>query len=329
MIKKFKTFVTSEKSDGTFFNSIQEKTINELPKGDLLINVKYSSLNFKDALSATGNKGVTKKYPHTPGIDAAGIVKNSQDKNFPIGASVIVSGYDLGMNTPGGFSEYIRVPSSWAVLKPETLSLEDSMIIGTAGLTAGLCVRAIQKEHSIRGMNAIVSGATGGVGCIAVKLLSKLGAKVTAITGKPKSHSFLQNLGAQEILDRSEFLNSVKGPIGKGLWDIAIDIVGGSMLSTILASMKYGGITTCCGLVESPIFRSSVFPFILRANQLVGIDSAEAPLNIKKEIWHNFSKKWKLNNLEQISNIVNLNEISLKIKKILTGGQTGRIVLKL
>ncbi len=329
MKTKFKAFVTFEKNNGTFFNSVKEKNINELPKGDLLIHVKYSSLNFKDALSATGIKGVTKEYPHTPGIDAVGIVRESQDKNFPINSSVIVSGYDLGMNTSGGFSEYIRVPSSWAVLKPETLSPKESMIIGTAGLTAGLCIWYIEKNHFIKGMNAVVSGATGGVGCIAVKLLSELGAKVTAITGKTSSHSFLKSLGAQEILDRSEFLNSVKGTIGKGLWDIAIDVVGGNMLSTILSSMKYGGITACCGLVESPIFKSSVFPFILRANQLIGIDSAEAPLNIKKEIWQNFSKKWKLNNLDEISNIVNLNGISLEIKKILTGRQTGRVVLKL
>ena len=329
MKKTFKSMVVHENANGTFYNSIEEKNIDELPKNDLLIKVKYSSLNYKDALSAIGNKGVTKRYPHTPGIDATGTVIKSKDKKFPINSSVIVTGYDLGMNTPGGFSELISVPSKWALLKPELLSFKDSMILGTAGLTAGLCIQTIEKKISIKGSKAIVSGATGGVGSIAVKLLSKLGANVTAITGKKDSHNFLKNLGAQEILDRTEFLQSVKGPIGKGIWNIAVDVVGGNTLSNILASMKYGGITTCCGLVENSNFTSSVYPFILRANHLIGIDSAEISKNIKNDIWHFFSKKWKLKDLKNLSCTVDLKEINNEILKILSGKQKGRIILKL
>ena len=328
-MKQFRAFVTTETKKNAFNYSIQKRSLSDLPKNDLLIRVQYSSLNYKDALSATGNKGVTKRYPHTPGIDAVGVVEESKNKNFPINSSVIVSGYDLGMNTPGGFSEYISVPSSWAVIKPDLLTPQDSMTIGTAGLTAGLCMKAIEDKKSIKGINAIVSGATGGVGSISVALLSKLGANVTAITGKKNSHQFLKNLGAQQVIDRNQFLKSVRRPIGKGLWDAAIDVAGGETLSSILCSLKYGGIATCCGLVDNPNFETSIFPFILRANQLVGIDSAEAELSNKKKIWELFSNDWKLGNIDQLTHIVNLEELSSEIDKILSGNQNGRIVIKL
>jgi acrylyl-CoA reductase (NADPH) len=328
-MKQFRTFVTTETKENVFNYSIQKRNLADLPKGDLLIKVQYSSLNYKDALSATGNKGVTKKYPHTPGIDAVGIIKESKSNNFPINSSVIVSGYDLGMNTPGGFSEYIRVPSQWAVIKPSLLSSKDSMAIGTAGLTAGLCIKAIEEKKSIKGINAIVSGATGGVGSIAVNLLSKLGANVTAITGKKDSHEFLINLGAKKVIDRNQFIESVRRPIGKGVWDTAIDVVGGKTLTSILGSLKYGGIVTCCGLVDNPNFETSVFPFILRANQLIGIDSAEAGLSSKEKIWQLFSNEWKLNNLEQLTRIIELEDIFSEINKILAGNQSGRVIIKL
>jgi putative YhdH/YhfP family quinone oxidoreductase len=309
--------------------SLKKKSFKDLPDGDLLIKVKYSSLNYKDALSATGNKGVTKRYPHTPGIDAVGIVEESQSENFPINSSVIITGYDLGMNTAGGFSEYIRVPSNWAVTKPANLPSKDSMAIGTAGLTAGLCIKAIEQKKPIKGISAVVSGATGGVGSIAVTLLSKLGANVTAITGKKESHDFLKRLGAKKILDRNQFLESIRKPIGKGLWDAAIDVVGGKTLTSILGSMNYDGTVACCGLVDNPNFETSVFPFILRANQLIGIDSAETALSKKEEIWQLFSGKWKLKNLETLTQIISFKEISSEINKILSGKQSGRIVIKL
>ena len=328
-MKQFKAFVTTEHKKNVFNFSIQKRNLKDLPGGDLLIKVKYSSLNYKDALSAKGNKGVTKRYPHTPGIDAVGIVEESESENFPINSSVIITGYDLGMNTSGGFSEYIRVPSNWAVIKPANLSSKDSMAIGTAGLTAGLCIKAIEQKKPIKGISAVVSGATGGVGSIAVTLLSKLGANVTAITGKKESHDFLKKLGAKKILDRNQFLESIRRPIGKGLWDAAIDVVGGKTLTSILGSMNYDGTVACCGLVDNPNFETSVFPFILRANQLIGIDSAETALSKKEEIWQLFSGEWKLKNLETLTQIINLKEIPSEINKILSGKQSGRIVIKL
>ena len=237
MDKTFNAIIVEEKKNGEFFQSIKERNISHLPKGDLLVKVKYSSLNYKDSLSFSGNKGVTKLYPHTPGIDAMGIVENSKTKEFKEGDKVIVTGYDLGMNTPGGFGEYISVPKEWVTLMPDNLGDSESMILGTAGMTAGLCVNAMLEKHKIKGEEAIVTGATGGVGCITVMLLTKLGAKVTAITGKTNSQDFLYSIGAKEVLLRDDYINSVKKPMGKGLWNIAVDVAGGKMLSTLIANM--------------------------------------------------------------------------------------------
>ena len=328
MDKTFNAITVEQKKSGEFFQSIKERNIYHLPEGDLLVRVKYSSLNYKDSLSYSGNKGVTKIYPHTPGIDAMGIVEFSKTKDFNKGDKVIITGYDLGMNTPGGFGEYIRVPREWVTLLPEKLGDSESMILGTAGITAGLCVNAMLEKHKIKGEEAIVTGATGGVGCITVMLLTKLGAKVTAITGKTNSQDFLCSIGAKEVLLRDDYINSVKKPMGKGLWNIAVDVAGGKMLSTLIANMKYGGTITCCGLVDSPIFTSSVFPFILRGINLVGIDSAEASINKKAEIWYNFANHWKLDGIQNISKNVDMYGMMDEIKTIFEGRQVGRVVLK-
>ena len=328
MYKTFKAITVEEKKNGEFFQSIVERNIDHLPKGDLLVRVKYSSLNYKDSLSYSGNKGVTKIYPHTPGIDAMGVVELSKTKEFNEGDKVIVTGYDLGMNTPGGFGEYISVPKEWVTLLPDNLGDSESMILGTAGITAGLCVNALLEKHKIKGEKAVVTGSTGGVGCIAVMLLAKLGAEVTAITGKTNSKDFLYSIGAKEVLLRNNYLNSVKKPMSKGVWDIALDVAGGRMLAGIIASMKYGGTVTCCGLVDSPSFTSSVFPFILRGINLIGIDSAEISIKEKAVVWHNFANHWRLDAIQNISNNVDMYGMMDEIKKILEGRQVGRVVLK-
>ena len=197
MDKTFNAIIVEENKNGKFSQNIRERNINHLPEGDLLVRVKYSSLNYKDSLSYYGNKGVTKIYPHTPGIDAMGIVVYSNTNEFSEGDKVIITGYDLGMNTPGGFGEYIRVPKEWVTLLPDNLGDSESMILGTAGITAGLCVNTLLEKHKIKGKKAVVTGSTGGVGCIAVMLLAKLGDEVTAITGKIKSKDFLLSIGAR------------------------------------------------------------------------------------------------------------------------------------
>ena len=328
MSSNFKAFVVREDGDGLFSNAIENRSIDYLPKGDLTIKVAYSSINYKDALSASGNKGVTKNYPHTPGIDAAGIVVESTGSEFSSGDKVIVTGYDLGMNTSGGFSEYIRVPSKWAIQLPQSLSLKESMALGTGGLTAGLCINLLHNKNGITNKKAIVTGATGGVGCIAVQLLSKLGAEVTAVTGKKNSTSFLNSLGANMVITRAELNQQFRKPLSKGLYDIGIDVVGGSTLSGLLTCLNREGTIACCGNVGGATFETNVFPFILRGNSLLGVDSAERNIEEKEWLWNQLSSEWKIDDIDQFSRTVSLNNLDSEIKKILEGGQTGRVIVK-
>jgi len=320
----------SSKTDNGNKLSIVEKSIDDLPEGDVLIKVNYSSLNYKDALSASGAPGVTRTYPHTPGIDAAGVIAESSDNSFKEGDSVIVTGYDLGMDTAGGFGEYIRVPASWVIRLPKGLSESDSMALGTAGLTAGLSVQALNDHNSnegFNGLNTVVTGATGGVGSIAVMLLSKLGASVTAVTGKDAQKELLQNLGASEVLSREELAEMCRTPIGKTIWNFGVDVVSGNTLTLLLASLKPGGAVACSGLVGGPSFESSIFPFILRGNALLGIDSVEIPLEKKSQVWENFASDWKMD-LSPLVKEVSLEQLETEISTILEGGQVGRVLVK-
>ena len=327
--KTFKAFETYKNQNGDFENKITQKSFSDLPKGDLLIKVEYSSLNYKDALSSSGAKGVTKFYPHTPGIDAAGIVIKSNNNHFKTNDKVIVTGFDLGMNTSGGFAEYIQIPSSWAVRCPDSLSTKESMMLGTAGLTAGLCIEEIDNHTPINNLQVIVSGSTGGVGSIAVKLLSLLGAKVTAITGKKNSEQYLCDLGSSKVINRKKFIDSIRTPLSNGVYNAAVDTVGGNVLSSMLASMQYNGIITACGNVAGANFTTSVFPFILRKNRLIGIDSARCSVPIREKIWNKFSTIWRLKSLDHICKVVNLDSLDKEIKKILCGEQVGRIIVRL
>ena len=311
--------------------SVVEKNIDELPDGDLLIKVSYSSLNYKDAMSASGMPGVTRNYPHTPGIDAVGEVDTSSNNNFKEGDKVIVTGYDLGMNTAGGFGQYIRVPAEWATLLPNGLSENESMSLGTAGLTAGLSVHALETyrgNQGFEGTKSIVTGATGGVGSIALMLLSKLNSEVTAVTGKKEQTEFLTGLGASEIILREDLQEVARKPIGKSIWDLGVDVVSGDVLTMLLTSLTPGGAVACSGLVGGPSFESSIFPFILRGNALLGIDSVEIPLEQKSQIWERFSSDWELD-LAGLTKEVSLDGLEKEIQTILQGGQVGRIVVNL
>ena len=327
-IMNFKAFVTEETEKG-FTSSIKERSLNDLPAGDVLIKVLFSSLNYKDALSASGNKGVSRNYPHSPGIDAAGIVEESNFDDFSNGDEVIVTGYDLGMNTSGGFSQYIRVPKEWIIKKPDNFSLEESMAFGTAGLTAGLCVRkillnGIKPEDG----DIFVTGATGGVGTVAVMLLSKLGFDVIAITGKENQTDLLLSLGAKEVINRSEFEGEMKSPLSKPRWAGGVDAVGSDILSNLITATHQRAAIACCGMVGGINLNTSIFPFILRGLSLLGIDSAETLIEVKKEIWHNFATDWKLEKINDQIKDVSLEELDLEIKKILKGEQVGRIRIK-
>ncbi len=329
MSNTFKALLVNEEN-GRFIRNITERKIDDLPSGDILINVNYSSLNYKDALSAIGNKGVTRKYPHTPGIDAAGIVAETSSNKFNEGEEVLVTGYDLGMNTSGGFAEFIRVPCEWVVKLPSGLSLKESMIYGTAGFTAGLSLYKLEQcsEKGIDG-EVLVTGATGGVGSLAVALLSKNGYSVVASTGKRDKVEFLKKLGAKEIIDRE----IVDDKSGKSLlnrkWKAAVDTVGGNILATVLKQMDYRSSVASCGNTYSPELNTTVFPFILRGVNLLGINSAETPMNLRLKIWQKLANEWKPDCLHEIYEECSLEQISNKIDLILQGQITGRIVVKL
>jgi len=326
---KFKALVSSE-SNKKYESKVQSRTIQDLPEGDVLIKVYFSSLNYKDALSAIGNKGVSRNYPHTPGIDAAGIIETSESKNFKVGEEVIVTGYDLGMNTSGGFSEYIRVPSEWVVKKPEGISLSESMALGTAGLTAGLCVRKlINHKLTPDSGKLFVTGATGGVGIVAMMLLSKLGFEVVAITGKLESQDMLKKYGASEVITREDLDQPLISPLQKSIYAGGIDAVGGNVLSNLLCATSQRAAIACCGMVNGADLNTSVFPFILRGISLYGVDSAETELGIKEEVWNNFSSAWKLEDLENQIKEITLSDLPAEIDTILKGQQIGRIRVKI
>ena len=322
---EYKALTTSEK-DKSFTNSIEVKDTESLPENDTLIKVKFSSLNYKDALSASGNKGVTRNYPHTPGIDAAGVIEKTTGSKFKIGDEVIVTGYDMGMNTSGGFGEYIRVPETWIVKKPDNLSLSESMAFGTAGLTAGLCLRKLLL-HGLKPEDGevFVSGVTGGVGIISLMLFSKIGFDVTAITGKIDQVDLLKSLGAKKIIDRNELDLDLISPLQKPLYAGGIDAVGGKILSNLICSTSQRAAIACCGMVSGISLDTSIFPFILRGLSLFGIDSAESLLETKEEIWNNFATDWKLENIDQNINNISLDDLPMEIEKILKGDQVGRV----
>jgi putative YhdH/YhfP family quinone oxidoreductase len=328
--QNFRAMTVAETEPHTFTRTISSRTVDDLPPGDLLIKVHYSSLNFKDALSATGRQGVTRKYPHTPGIDAAGEVVESSNPVFSPGDKVIVTGYDLGMETDGGYGQYIRIPSEWALPLPAGLSLRESMIAGTAGFTAGLSVLKLQQNGVQPGDGEIlVTGATGGVGSIAVAILARAGYRVVAATGKETEHDFLRALGASEIIARGTLLEGAERPLMKERWAGVVDVVGGPMLAAALKSTRYNGTVTCCGLVGSPELAVNVFPFILRGVSLLGIDSAQCPLPVRQAVWEKLAGEWKPADLETAASECTLQNIEEPLQKILSGALRGRTVVNL
>lgn len=312
-----------------FQQKVVERNLDDLPAGEVLVRVHYSSLNYKDALSATGNKAVTKSYPHTPGIDAAGVVEHSEVEGFAPGDEVIVTGYDLGMDTHGGLAEYIRVPASWLIKRPSGLSLREAMILGTAGFTAGLCVyKLLRAGLQTSDGDVLVTGATGGVGSVAVKLLSQLGYRVVAATGKAEQAAFLQQLGAAEVIDRKELSQGTERPMLKPRWAGAVDTVGGDILFNVVKSLNYGGSVACCGLTAGTDYAGNVFPFILRGVNLLGVDSVELPLVAKASMWDMLSLQWKMD-LEQLVEEISLEQTPQAIVQILAGQQKGRVLVNM
>jgi len=318
-----------EKTEAGFNRSVIQRNVDELPEGDVLIDVHYSSLNYKDGLSATGNPGVTRNFPHTPGIDAAGIVIQSSDQRVLVGEEVIVIGFDLGMNTSGGFAQRIRVPAEWVVKMPAGLSLHSSMILGTAGFTAAECIDKLERAGMTPSSGPVlVTGATGGVGSVAVRLLSHLGYQVTAATGKSYQHNFLRALGATEIVTREDVAAGTNKPLLAERWGGVVDTVGGDILFNAVKSLKYGCGLAACGLVAGPGFQANVLPFLLRNVNLLGVDSVQLPLDEKARIWGRLANEW-LVDLSDLEEVLNLETLSEGIDRILAGAMVGRGVVHL
>lgn len=325
-IKTFKAIVVS----GKFNIDIVNKNFNEIEDNNIIINVKYSSLNYKDALSSQGNRGVTKKFPHTPGIDAAGIIIKSNYPDFKIGDKVLITGYDFGMNTSGGYSQYVSVPKEWVLKLPDNFSLRDSMVYGTAGLTAGLSVYHLIKSGITPDLgNILVTGSTGGVGSLAVTILNSLGYTVTALTGKKETKDFLLKLGANEVIYREDFNINSEKVLLKEVYSGVIDTVGGETLSNAIKSTKYGGVITCCGNVSSHKLSTSIYPFILRGVSLIGIDSVQCSTGIRKEIWNKLSKEWKNSTIENLIQEISMEELVTSLKNFLFERHIGRKIVNL
>jgi putative YhdH/YhfP family quinone oxidoreductase len=328
-VPTFRAWWVEEQADGTFTRRIAERDVAELPPGEVLIRVQWSSLNYKDALSATGHKGVTRVYPHTPGIDAAGIVVESTAAEFHAGDPVVVTGHDLGMNTAGGFSERVRVPADWVVPLPPGLSLRESMQLGTAGFTAGAAMERI-SARGVRPGNGevLVTGASGGVGSVAVALLARAGYAVVAATGKSDAAGFLRGLGASRVVPREEVSDATSRPLLARRWAGAIDTVGGEILAAVTRSVDYEGAVAVCGNAASHDLTLTVYPFILRGVSLLGIESANLPMSERRALWARLAGEWKLGNLDLISREVALADLEPEIEAILRGGQRGRVLVR-
>lgn len=325
----FKALITTE-NEKKYSSAIGIRTITSLNTDEVLIKVQYSSLNYKDALSASGNKGVSRNFPHTPGIDVAGVIVRSGSPRWNEGQEVLVTGFDLGMNTNGGFAEYVTVPEQWVVALPAGMSLRDSMVYGTAGFTAALSVQALVDHGIIPGNGVIaVSGATGGVGSLAVAILKRLGYSVAAITSKDSSAPFLREIGATEIISRVEMEDESGKPLLKPRFAGAIDTVGGTVLSTLIKSCNYGGMVTACGLVNGTDLNLTVFPFILKGITLRGIDSVEIPMEKRIPVWKNLAESWKPSDLQRLAQDISLQDLPVFIDKILKGQMTGRAVVNI
>ncbi|WP_026827121.1 YhdH/YhfP family quinone oxidoreductase [Exiguobacterium artemiae] len=323
----FKAFVVREQED-EFTGALEQKQVVELPEGDVLIRVDYSCVNYKDALSVTGNRGVTKQYPHTPGVDAAGHIVTSTDPRFQEGEAVVVNGFDFGMNTSGGFQEYIRVPGDWITPLPTGFTTFEAMAYGTAGLTAAQSVDELMERVKPEAGPVLVTGATGGVGSIAIALLLKLGFTVHAVTGKEAEADRLKQEGVTEVLTRQSFLDETTRPLKKGTYAGIIDTVGGPLLASVIRYVQYGGLVTTCGNVGGAEMTLTVYPFILRGVRLIGIDAVQLPIAERVRLWYKLVDEWKLPIGEWVTT-KSLREIPDVVASLLDGTHQGRTVIEI
>jgi putative YhdH/YhfP family quinone oxidoreductase len=325
-----KAFVVEKTGDNEFISNVQNINTPKCGENEVVIKVTYSSLNYKDALSSIGNPGVSRNFPHTTGIDVAGTVFESTSPIFKVGERVLVTGYDMGMNTNGGHAQFVKIPAAWVARIPDSISDKEIMTFGTAGLTAALSVNEL-IENGIKPESGeiLVTGATGGVGSIAISILSKLGYNITAISGKKDKVDFLKKIGANEVISREDFEIESRKTLLSEKYAGVIDTVGGNILANALKQVQYDGVVTCCGLTSSHELSTNVFPFILRGVRLIGIDSVECKLEKKQAAWEKLASRWKINSLNTIITEITLDEIKTAYEHLLSGKAVGRYVVKI
>ena len=325
-----KAFLVEKVAEREFSGAIQEVPVPECNEDEVIIKTTYSSLNYKDALSSIGNPGVTRKFPHITGIDVAGVVHETTSDIFAVGDKVLVTGYDLGMNTDGGHSEFVKVPASWVARIPDTITDKEIMTFGTAGLTAALSINEL-LDNGLKPEDGeiLVTGATGGVGSIAVSILKKIGFTVVAVSGKEEQIDYLKQIGASEVILRDTFNENAKKPMMAERYAGVVDTVGGDILANALKYIKYDGVATCCGLTASHELNTNVFPFILRGVRLIGIDSVECKLEKKQAAWNKLAGEFKIATLDSITSEIGLEDIKTTYVLMLEGKSVGRYVVKI
>jgi acrylyl-CoA reductase (NADPH) len=315
---------------GNVSAAVEHLTLADLPPGEVVIDVEYSSINYKDALACRAQAGIVRKLPHVPGIDCAGSVHESLDARFKAGDQVLVTGYDLGAPAWGGYSGKVRVPADWIVPLPTGLTARQAMVYGTAGFTAAQCIMAIQ----LRGIDpergeVVVTGATGGVGSASIAILAKLGYRVVAVSGKPEQAELLKELGAARIIPRADVDDRSDAPLLSSKWSAAVDTVGGNTLATIIRSLNHRGCVAACGLVGGAELPLTVYPFILRGVTLAGIDSAKCPREPRMEVWRRLSGDWNVSDkLAPSAREATLSQVPHEVELMLAGKNHGRILVR-
>lgn len=329
-MEKFKAFIVNKHKDD-FTAEVKTVRLEDLPAGDVLVKVAYSSVNYKDGLASIPNGKIVRSYPFIPGIDLAGTVVRSDDSRFKEGDEVIATSYEIGVSHYGGFSEFARIPGDWIVPLPEGLTLKEAMVYGTAGFTAALSVHRLEENGlTPEKGKVLVTGSTGGVGSVAVAMLAKRGYQVVASTGKEAEHDYLREIGAAEIISREELAGEKIKPLDKQLWAAAVDPVGGKTLSSILSKLDYNGSAAVSGLTGGTDVPTTVFPFILRGINLLGIDSVYCPMETRKLLWQRMASDLKPEGLlETIQNEVSLEELPGVLSSILKGENRGRTIVKM
>ena len=321
----YRIFEENGKSGGR----LVELSLDDLDPGEVVIRTHFSGVNYKDALAATGAGKVIRRFPCVGGVDVSGIVESSQDARYKAGDQVLVTGYDMGVGHDGGFAEYTRVPADWVVPLPAGLSLFDAMALGTAGFTAALSIhRMEQNDLGPDNGKVIVTGATGGVGSLGIRMLSKLGYHVVALTSKPTEQAYLRALGAKEVLLRSEIDFASKRPLEKALWAGALDSVGGETLAWLTRTMQQNGSIACFGNASGLELNTSIFPFILRGVKLLGIDSAATTALLRKQLWQRLASDLRVDEIDRIAHRIALPDLSDVCAKMIAGGAHGRSVVE-